>query len=112
MSLADARIVLTGAAGLVGQNLLVELESLGCRRLLAIDKHAHNLAILRQLHPGVEAIEADLAEPGTWEQAFDGADVVVLLHAQITGKQHAEFERNNIEATRLVLDACTRHAVP
>ena len=110
--LRDARIVLTGAAGLVGQNLLVELESLGCRRLVAIDKHAHNLQILRELHPDVEAIEADLAEPGPWQDAFAGADLVVQLHAQITGKQHAEFERNNLQATAQVLDACKRHGVP
>jgi nucleoside-diphosphate-sugar epimerase len=108
----DARIVLTGAAGLVGQNLLVELESLGYRNLVAIDKHAHNLAILRGLHPAVEAIEADLAEPGAWQQAFAGADLVVQLHAQITGKQHAEFERNNVQATQHVLEACRRHQVP
>jgi nucleoside-diphosphate-sugar epimerase len=112
VSAAGRRIVLTGAAGLVGQNLLVELESRGYGRLVAIDKHAHNLAILARLHPRVQAVEADLAEPGDWEQAFAGAEVVVLLHAQITGKQHAEFERNNVQATRRVLAACARHAVP
>ena len=46
----DARIVLTGAAGLVGQNLLVELEAQGYSNLVAIDKHAYNLGILRGLH--------------------------------------------------------------
>jgi nucleoside-diphosphate-sugar epimerase len=108
----DARIVLTGAAGLVGQNLLVELEAQGYTNLVAIDKHAYNLGILRQLHPQVEAIEADLAEPGEWQRAFEGAAIVVQLHAQITGKQHAEFERNNLQATGHVLDACRRYAVP
>jgi len=108
----DARIVLTGAAGLVGQNLLVELKAQGYRRLVAIDKHAHNLRILRGLHPDVEAIEADLAEPGAWEDAIAGAQAVVQLHAQITGKHPQEFERNNIAATRRVLDACRRHGVP
>lgn len=108
----DAKIVLTGAAGLVGQNLIVELKAQGYTNLTAIDKHAYNLRVLRSLHPEVQAIEADLAEPGTWSDAFADAAVVMQLHAQITGKQHTEFERNNIEATRHVLDACTRHAVP
>jgi nucleoside-diphosphate-sugar epimerase len=106
------RIVLTGAAGLVGQNLVVELLAQGYSRLVAIDKHAHNLAILKRLHPQVETIEADLAEPGAWEEAFAGAEVVVQLHAQITGKYPALFVRNNLDATRRVLDACRRHAVP
>jgi len=113
----DAKIVLTGAAGLVGQNLLVELEARGYGNLVAIDKHAYNLGILRELHPQVRVVEADLAvAPGAggvdWAAEFAGAALVVQLHAQITGKQHAEFERNNIEATRLVLDACKAHAVP
>lgn len=106
------KILLTGAAGLVGQNLLVELKAQGYTQLVAIDKHAHNLDILRRLHPGVLAIEADLAEPGPWADAFAGVRCVVQLHAQITGKQRAIFERNNITATTHVLDACKAHAVP
>ena len=108
----NAKIVLTGAAGLVGQNLLVELKAQGCTRLVAIDKHARNLAVLRRLHPDVEAIEADLAEPGAWQDAFAGADCVVQLHAQITGKFAEEFVRNNVDATRCVLAAMHAHAVP
>ncbi|HEY0179044.1 MAG TPA: NAD-dependent epimerase/dehydratase family protein [Dokdonella sp.] len=112
MSGRDAKIVVTGAAGLVGQNLLVELEAQGYARLVAIDKHAHNLGILRRLHPRVEAIQADLAEPGDWRRCFAGADCVVQLHAQITGKHADLFVRNNVEATRRVLDAAREHGVP
>ena len=107
-----AKILLTGAAGLVGQNLLVELKAQGYTQLVAIDKHAHNLAILRRLHPDVQVIEADLAEPGPWAVAFAGVHCVVQLHAQITGKGRDVFERNNITATTHVLDACKAHAVP
>lgn len=108
----NRKIVLTGAAGLVGQNLIVELKAQGYTHLVAIDKHGHNLAILGRLHPEVERIEADLAEPGGWEQSFAGAACVVQLHAQITGKYTELFTRNNIDATRRVLDACRTHAVP
>ena len=108
----DAKIVLTGAAGLVGQNLVVELKAQGYTNLVAIDKHAYNLDILRQLHPDVNAILADVAERGEWESSFEGAACVVQLHAQITGKQSEIFVRNNIDATRVVLDAVKRHDVP
>ena len=108
----NARIVLTGAAGLVGQNLLVEMKAQGYTRLVAIDKHEYNLGILRQLHPEVETILADLAEPGVWEDAFAGADCVVQLHAQITGKFSGLFVRNNLDATRRVLDAARKHSLP
>jgi nucleoside-diphosphate-sugar epimerase len=108
----NSKIVITGAAGLVGQNLIVELKSQGFTQLVAIDKHAYNMGILRGLHSDVTTIEADVAVPGAWEDAFAGASCVVQLHAQITSKFTEEFVRNNIDATRVVLDAFKRHNVP
>jgi nucleoside-diphosphate-sugar epimerase len=107
-----AKIVITGAAGLVGQNLIVELKQQGYTQLVAIDKHAHNLAILRGLHADVRTVEADLAEPGPWAAEFDGAACVVQLHAQITGKTTDLFVRNNLTATRHVLAAAQAANVP
>ncbi|MER3546497.1 MAG: NAD-dependent dehydratase [Rhodanobacteraceae bacterium] len=108
----DSKIVLTGAAGLVGQNLAVELEAQGYTNLVAIDKHEYNLSILRKLHPQVRCVLADLAEAGTWTGEFAGAACVIQLHAQITGKHSELFVRNNIDATKRVLDAMRAHAVP
>ena len=108
----NTKIILTGAAGLVGQNLIVEMKSQGYTRLVAIDKHEHNLGILRRLHPDVQAIHADLAEPGQWQDVFASAKCIVQLQAQITGKYPELFVRNNIDSTRLVLDAMRRHDVP
>ena len=106
------KIVVTGAAGLVGQNLVTLLADRSDLDLVAIDKHAHNLDVLARLHPRVTTVPADLAEPGPWRERLAGADALVQLHAQITGKGRAPFVRNNIEATRLVLEACRRHGVP
>jgi nucleoside-diphosphate-sugar epimerase len=107
-----AKLVLTGAAGLVGQNLIVELKAQGYTNIVAIDKHHYNLGILRSLHPDVAVIEQDLADEGDWTDAFAGAACIVQLHAQITGKFTELFVRNNIDATRRVLDAIDRHDVP
>lgn len=97
------KIVITGAAGLVGQNLVTLLVESGYQQLVAIDKHANNLRIQAELHPSVRCVLADLAEPGEWEREFDGAVVVVQLHAQIAGKTSEPFTRNNITATEQVL---------
>jgi nucleoside-diphosphate-sugar epimerase len=99
------KIVVTGAAGLVGQNLIARLKQRGGHTIVAIDKHKANIRTLRELHPDVQAIEADLAEPGPWEQALIGADSIVVGHAQIGGLVEAEFTRNNLVATRRLLDA-------
>ena len=105
-------IVLTGAAGLVGQNLIVEMKAQGYSNLVAIDKHEYNLDLLANLHPDVRTVHADLAEHGDWEKVFAGAACVVQLHAQITAKETATFVRNNIDATNCVLEVCRKHQTP
>jgi nucleoside-diphosphate-sugar epimerase len=99
------RIVVAGAAGLVGQNLIARLKTHDGYRLVGIDKHPANTAILRQLHPSVEAIEADMAEPGDWEAAVADCDVLIMLQAQIGGLVEEEFRRNNLVSTERALKA-------
>lgn len=101
----DQRIVITGAAGLVGQNLALKLHEAGYTNIVGIDKHVHNLKVLRRHQPYVQAIEADLAEPGDWQSEIATADIVVLNQAQIGGLDWTPFERNNMIATRRILDA-------
>jgi nucleoside-diphosphate-sugar epimerase len=99
------RVVVTGAAGLVGQNLVLMLREQGYRDIVAIDKHAANLEVLRGLVPEARTVVADLAEPGEWQALFDPQTVVVVLHAQITSKHPEVFVRNNVTATERLLEA-------
>ena len=106
------KIVITGAAGLVGQNLIPRLKARGGHEIVALDKHPANTQILRELHPDITVVEADLAAPGSWTTAFANADAVVVAHAQIGGLVEGEFSRNNIVATRLVADAIAAAGFP
>ena len=64
------------------------------------------MRILRELHPDIQVIDADLAElTPPWERSLAGADALVLAQAQIGGLFEEEFTRNNILATRRILDA-------
>ena len=108
----DSKIVVTGASGLLGQNTILLLREKGYHNIVAIDKHHENLKILRQLNPDIHIIEADLADRGEWEEAFDGAEALLQLHAQITSLYLDEFKRNNITATDFVLDAVKKYNVP
>jgi nucleoside-diphosphate-sugar epimerase len=105
-------IVLFGAAGLIGHNLVILLKQAGFTKLVCIDKHPANTAILKRFHPELMIIEADLAEPGPWEEACMGASAAVMLHAQIGGEIREDFDRNNIAATKRALAALRRAAVP
>jgi nucleoside-diphosphate-sugar epimerase len=104
-SAAPLRIAVTGAAGLVGQNLIPRLKARGFTDIVAVDKHSANTAILRQLHPDILVIEADLADDAGWQDAVAMCDVVVVCHAQIGGLNPDEFQRNNVVATRSLIAA-------
>lgn len=105
------KLVITGAAGLVGQNLVLLLREQGYTDLVAIDKHAENLAILAGLNPDVKACCADLSEAGDWQALFQGADCVVILQAHITGLDWSQYEKSNITANKLILETCRSYNV-
>ena len=106
------RVVVTGAAGLVGQNLVLLLRESGHFEIVALDKQSANLRLLAQLSPDARFVHADLAQAGPWAEAFEGADTAVVLHAQITGKTSTLFERNNLRASELVFAAIADAKVP
>jgi nucleoside-diphosphate-sugar epimerase len=106
------RIVIPGAAGLVGHNLLIRLQGAGCKNVVALDNHPTNLRHLRELTPDVEVVEADLAEPGAWQEHVSSADVVVMLQARIAATDPGLFERDNVVSTRNVLEAMQRGSAP
>ena len=105
------KIVVTGAAGLVGQNLIPLLKQRTFSQIVALDKHPTNTATLRRLHPEIRIVEADLAETGPWQAELEGCTHLVIGHAQIGGLYPQEFVRNNIQATERVLEAAIRHNV-
>ena len=53
-------VIVTGAAGFVGQNLIQELKQ--SYKIIAIDKHKTNLKLLKQLNPNIKTIYADLSK--------------------------------------------------
>jgi nucleoside-diphosphate-sugar epimerase len=106
------KIVVTGAAGLVGQNLIPRLKLDTGNEIVAIDKHPKNVAILRQLHPELRVVEADLSAAGPWQQELEGCTHLVLLHAQIGGLYYDEYVRNNITASERLMETALRYRVP
>jgi nucleoside-diphosphate-sugar epimerase len=107
----ERKIVVTGGAGLVGQNLIQRLIARGCGQIVAIDKHRANAATLTRLNPAVEVVHADLAERGPWEESFAGARALVLNHAQIGALNEKPFLANNVTATANVIAAARANGV-
>jgi nucleoside-diphosphate-sugar epimerase len=105
------KIVIPGAAGMVGQNLIPLLAKKGFY-VVALDKNKNNLDLLKELNPKVECHCIDLARPGKWMETFRGAAAVIDLKAQIASKDNKDFSVNNVQAEKRILQACKKYNVP
>lgn len=110
--MSEAKVILPGGAGLVGQNLVPRLKARGYKDIVVLDKHAHNLAVLKRLHPDITCVDVDLAQTGSWGEHFENAGAVVMLQAQIGGLDESEFENNNERSAANILELCKLHKVP
>ncbi len=96
-------IVVTGAAGHVGANLVRALAAKGSpvRALVHLDRRA-----LEGL--GIEVVAGDIRDPDSLLKAFEGAEVVYHLAAliSIATDPWSLLEAVNINGTRNVVEAC------
>jgi len=104
-------IVILGAAGLVGSNLVCMLVKKSQYTIIAVDKNIHNLRILKHAFPKVTTLCEDVTRPGTWEHHLTNSYAVVQLQAQISSPYPQRFVRNNITSVKHVLAACKRQGV-
>ena len=107
------RIILTGATGFIGKNLLRYLVS----RDIEVFAVVRDPAKLERFYPnfstaGVKVIEGDLREIGFLERLPNTVDAVVHLAAML-GAWNASKEliiETNVEATRLLFNwFCSSH---
>lgn len=109
----DDKILVTGAAGLLGQNLIYELCSKGFNNIYAIDKNEHNLNILQKQHEQIHCKCADLSEDiSDLQPYFEDVKCLFLLQAQITGDHWDIFEKNTIISTKNVVAMAERTNIP
>jgi len=117
------RVIITGGAGFLGQRLARALLDHGMlsdhggarrpvSRLLLVDVvPAPDMG-----DPRVSALTGDVTDPALLEQALDaGADSVFHLAAVLSGEAEQNFElgwRVNVDATRLLLEACRKLRSP
>jgi len=110
----NIKLMLVGGAGLVGQNLVARLILKGFDNIYVIDKHENNLKILKNLHPNVSVLFADISIEGKWQEFFTDVnpDVVVMLQAQIGGLFREDFINNNVTSTQLILNLMRINSTP
>lgn len=105
------KVIVTGAGGLVGQNLLPLLEKSGRFKTIGIEKDKYKCNLLQINAAGSSIIEADLYHEGQWQAEFEGCDTVIMLQAQINGNSYSEFERNSVQTTRNILVSMNKYGI-
>ena len=89
-------IIITGAGGLVGLNLLSQLKSKH-NQIIAIDKNQKRIALINLIFPDVQAECIDLnTDASTWEHLFTNCETVIQLHAQIQDLDPKPYWDNNV----------------
>lgn len=101
-------MLVTGASGLVGANLVRALlaEGRAVRAMVHRDRRA-----LEGLN--VECVQADIRDPASLDRAMAGMDVVYHLAATVSvaADPGPEIEAVNVQGTRNVVVACLRNSV-
>jgi nucleoside-diphosphate-sugar epimerase len=101
------KVFLPGGAGLVGLNLIAQLQSSHPDwELLVVDKKHDAVAIARKLFPMVTFLLEDLTQSQgqQWPAAIRGFEACVMLQAEIGNTDATQFTLNNVRSTEVVLE--------
>ncbi|MGE3956714.1 MAG: NAD-dependent epimerase/dehydratase family protein [Vicinamibacterales bacterium] len=105
------RIVVTGANGSVGRNLLAHASAAGDIDTIAVVRSSRAAATLAR-HPGVEVRVAVADDAADLARTMEGASSLVHLSGILIESRGASYEQANVAATQAAVDACRRAGVP
>jgi D-erythronate 2-dehydrogenase len=116
------QVLVTGAAGFLGQRLIGELLARGELQAGGVARPIARITALDQTSPPASAdprvrpVSGDLADRVALAQAFEGGvDSVFHLAAVVSGAAEADYDlglRVNVDGTRALLDACRARPQP
>lgn len=95
------KVLVTGAAGFVGMHMVPFLIQEGYIVTALVKNKSEKEKIPKQSEVKV----ADLAKRGHWQRELKGHDLIVHLAAQISAKSPSLFVKNNVIATKNLVEA-------
>ncbi|MFH1016583.1 MAG: NAD-dependent epimerase/dehydratase family protein [Pseudomonadota bacterium] len=99
--------LVTGGHGFIGSHVCERLVTAG-HRVRVLARNGSDLKNLEGLP--VEVVRGDLLNPESLPAAVEGCDWVFHLAGVLKGFCESDFVRVNVDGTRSLADACTRHA--
>jgi len=99
----NKNVCVLGGGGFVGHHVVSRLVAQGWQVTVPTRRRQRIRDLL--VLPTVEVIEADIHDPATLEQLFDGQDAVINLVGILHGS-HKDFIRSHVKLPHKVMDAC------
>jgi len=102
------RILLIGATGLLGNNILRRLDGDGRFSLRALIR---DVSANHQLIPeSIETVTGDLTQPQSLEKAMEGCDVIIATANAVAPRKQSDTFRNvDIQGYRDLIDLAAKH---
>ncbi|NQW30366.1 MAG: NAD-dependent epimerase/dehydratase family protein [Ignavibacteria bacterium] len=96
------KILVTGATGFVGSHVVDKFLAEG-HDVTFIARSTSNLRWLKDT--AATQVEGSLHDLDSMKEAVDGVDIIIHVAAAVAGRNEAELEKNNVLATKNLLDA-------
>ena len=103
----SARVLVTGASGFIGRNLVRRLLREGERIRIFVRREPPSEWLK---DPNIEICIGDLGDPEAVDRAVAGVDIVYHVGGTMKGGSH-DFERGIVVGTRNVVESALRHGV-
>jgi len=108
----DKHVMVVGACGTVGYELVKQLSSMDCARIVGIDNNETELFFIGQEyenHSDIEFFLCDLRDKNALSRAFRGIDIVLhaaaLKHVVLCERSPRDAVATNIDGMMNVIDA-------
>lgn len=103
------KVCVLGGGGFVGRHLVSRLHERGCS--VSVPYRNINRAKHLTVLPTVSLVEADIHEPDTLKQLFEGMDAVINLVGILHESKRGDFQRAHVDLPRKVVEACRASGV-
>ncbi len=110
------KIILLGAAGFIGTNLVIELAKNTENEITVVDRNKNFFGTLQKMNlPSLSFVENDLTMDSNYESLIEGQDLVYHLISTTvptTSNQHiAEELKGNVVLSANLFEACVQQGV-
>ena len=118
MSFDSTSVLVTGACGTIGSELVRQIAETGATRIVCVDNNESAMFFLREQYrgdPRVECYLTDLRDDREMKRRMEGIDIALhsaaLKHVELCEQSPTQAVRTNIDGTQNVIDAARKNDV-